>query len=238
MFIAYPDIIILAGGLGTRLNQTVPDTPKPMAPVNGKPFLQYLLNHINEAGFRRVILSTGYLSEKIESYFNIRYKDLELLYSVEDEPLGTGGAVQLAFAQVQTPHFMVMNGDTFFRINLDLLFQKHIEQLADVTMALRQVEDASRYGSVKFDLNNRILGFTEKSEVPEPGYINGGIYVISSRFFKAQAMPGKFSLERDLFESKLDSGNSFGLIFNDYFLDIGIPADYHRAQTEFHALED
>lgn len=238
MFIAYPDIIILAGGLGTRLNQTVPDTPKPMAPVNGKPFLQYLLNHINEAGFRRVILSTGYLSEKIESYFNIRYKDLELLYSVEDEPLGTGGAVQLAFAQVQTPHFMVMNGDTFFRINLDLLFQKHIEQLADVTMALRQVEDASRYGSVKFDLNNRILRFTEKSEVPEPGYINGGIYVISSRFFKAQAMPGKFSLERDLFESKLDSGNSFGLIFNDYFLDIGIPADYHRAQTEFHALED
>ncbi|HCT70608.1 D-glycero-alpha-D-manno-heptose 1-phosphate guanylyltransferase [bioreactor metagenome] len=238
MFIAYPDIIILAGGLGTRLNQTVPDTPKPMAPVNGKPFLQYLLNHINEAGFRRVILSTGYLSEKIESYFNIRYKDLELLYSVEDEPLGTGGAVQLAFAQVQTPHFMVMNGDTFFRINLDLLFQKHIEQLADVTMALRQVEDASRYGSVKFDLNNRILRFTEKSEVPEPGYINGGIYVISSRFFKAQAMPGKFSLERDLFESKLDSGNTFGLIFNDYFLDIGIPADYHRAQTEFHALED
>lgn len=238
MFIAYPDIIILAGGLGTRLNQTVPDTPKPMAPVNGKPFLQYLLNHINEAGFRRVILSTGYLSEKIESYFNNRYKDLELLYSVEDEPLGTGGAVQLAFAQVQTPHFMVMNGDTFFRINLDLLFQKHIEQLADVTMALRQVEDASRYGSVKFDLNNRILRFTEKSEVPEPGYINGGIYVISSRFFKAQAMPGKFSLERDLFESKLDSGNSFGLIFNDYFLDIGIPADYHRAQTEFHALED
>jgi D-glycero-alpha-D-manno-heptose 1-phosphate guanylyltransferase len=238
MFIAYPDIIILAGGLGTRLNQTVPDTPKPMAPVNGKPFLQYLLNHINEAGFRRVILSTGYLSEKIESYFNIRYKDLELLYSVEDEPLGTGGAVQLAFAQVQTPHFMVMNGDTFFRINLDLLFQKHIEQLADVTMALRQVEDASRYGSVKFDLNNRILRFTEKSEVPEPGYINGGIYVISSRFFKAQAMPGKFSLERDLFESKLDSGNPFGLIFNDYFLDIGIPADYHRAQTEFHALED
>jgi D-glycero-alpha-D-manno-heptose 1-phosphate guanylyltransferase len=230
MFIAYPDIIILAGGLGTRLNQTVPDTPKPMAPVNGKPFLQYLLNHINEAGFRRVILSTGYLSEKIESYFNIRYKDLELLYSVEDEPLGTGGAVQLAFAQVQTPHFMVMNGDT--------LFQKHIEQLADVTMALRQVEDASRYGSVKFDLNNRILRFTEKSEVPEPGYINGGIYVISSRFFKAQAMPGKFSLERDLFESKLDSGNTFGLIFNDYFLDIGIPADYHRAQTEFHALED
>ncbi len=238
MFIAYPDIIILAGGLGTRLNQTVPDTPKPMAPVNGKPFLQYLLNHINEAGFRRVILSTGYLSEKIESYFNNRYKDLELLYSVEDEPLGTGGAVQLAFAQVQTPHFMVMNGDTFFRINLDLLFQKHIEQLADVTMALRQVEDASRYGSVKFDLNNRILRFTEKSEVPEPGYINGGIYVISSRFFKAQAMPGKFSLERDLFESKLDSGNTFGLIFNDYFLDIGIPADYHRAQTEFHALED
>ena len=152
MFIAYPDIIILAGGLGTRLNQTVPDTPKPMAPVNGKPFLQYLLNHINEAGFRRVILSTGYLSEKIESYFNIRYKDLELLYSVEDEPLGTGGAVQLAFAQVQTPHFMVMNGDTFFRINLDLLFQKHIEQLADVTMALRQVEDASRYGSVKFEI--------------------------------------------------------------------------------------
>lgn len=238
MFIAYPDIIILAGGLGTRLNQTVPDTPKPMAPVNGKPFLQYLLNHINEAGFRRVILSTGYLSEKIESYFNNRYKDLELLYSVEDEPLGTGGAVQLAFAQVQTPHFMVMNGDTFFRINLDLLFQKHVEQLADVTMALRQVEDASRYGSVKFDLNNRILRFTEKSVVPEPGYINGGIYVISSRFFKAQAMPGKFSLERDLFESKLDSGNTFGLIFNDYFLDIGIPADYHRAQTEFHALED
>lgn len=237
MFMAYPDIIILAGGLGTRLNQTVPDTPKPMAPINGKPFLQYLLNHINAAGFRRVILSTGYMSGKIESYFNNGYKDLELLYSVEDEPLGTGGAVQLAFSKVQTPHFMVMNGDTFFRINLDLLFQKHIEQLADVTMALRRVEDASRYGSVEFDRNHRILKFTEKSEVPKPGYINGGIYVISSRFFKAQAMSGKFSLERGLFERKLNSGNIYGLIFNDYFLDIGIPADYHRAQTEFHAFE-
>ncbi len=234
MFMAYPDIIILAGGLGTRLSKEVPDIPKPMAPVNGRPFLEYLLNHINALGFKRVILSTGYLGNQIEAYFRNSFKNLELVYSVEQEPLGTGGAVALAFKKVETPHFMVLNGDTLFRINLDLLFQRHIEQLAEVTMALREVENASRYGSVLLGPDHRITRFAEKSEHPAPGIINGGIYVISSRYFKAQQLPEKFSIEKDLFEKRLSESRVYGHVFNDYFLDIGIPEDYRRAQTEFY----
>ena len=233
MFIKLPDVIILAGGLGTRLRGEVKDAPKSMAPLNGKPFLEYQLKQIHAAGLKRVILSTGYLGEQVQAYFGDHFMDMDILYSHEKEPLGTGGAVKLAFSQVKTPYAMIFNGDTMFRINLDMFFQRTIEKLANVTIALRQVEDASRYGSVECDSEGRIVSFSEKSNSTKPGLINGGIYLISSRYFRQFELPEVFSLEKDFFAPQVKEGYFLGQVFDNYFLDIGIPEDYQRAQNEF-----
>lgn len=238
MFIDFPDIIILAGGLGTRLRDSVKDLPKAMAPVNGKPFLEYQFDFINNFGYKRVVLSTGYLGSAIENYFGNKYKNLELVYSAESEPLGTGGAVKLAFSKIISPHALILNGDTMFRINLDQFFQKHIEDLAKVSIALRHVDDASRYGLVECSPYGNITGFHEKSGDTFPGLINGGTYLVKTKYFRNLNLPVKFSLERDLFAKMLDPEIYRAQVFDDYFLDIGIPADYARAQNEFNAFKD
>lgn len=238
MFIQLPDIVILAGGLGTRLKGEVDNLPKVMAPVNGKPFLEYLLDYIAKAGFQRVILSTGYLNHVIQDYFRDKYKSIDIVYSIEEKPLGTGGAIKRAFEHVHTPFFMVMNGDTFFRINLQKFFERHIEFLADMSIALRHVENASRYGQVECRDDSTISRFKEKSEEIKPGLVNGGIYIIKSKFFKKQVLPEKFSLEDDFLQHKVEQEEFIGQVFTDYFLDIGIPQDYKRAQSEFNAFDD
>ncbi|MFH1118738.1 MAG: nucleotidyltransferase family protein [Bacteroidota bacterium] len=238
MFIEFPDIIILAGGLGTRLRESVPDLPKAMAPVNGRPFLEYQLDFISHFGFKRVVLSTGYLSTSIQNHFGAKYRNLELDYSFESEPLGTGGAVKLSFRKVKSPHALILNGDTLFRIDLDRFFQKHIEDLSRVSIALRYISDASRYGMVECDQNGSITAIREKSDKKIPGYINGGIYLIKTAYFKSLALPDKFSLEKGMFAGMLDPDIYRAQIFNDYFLDIGIPEDFLRAQTEFHEFKD
>ena len=238
MFIKLPDVIILAGGLGTRLRGEVKDTPKSMAPINGRPFLEYQLRQIQAAGLKKVILSTGYLGEQVQAYFGDRFMDMDILYSHENEPLGTGGAVKLAFSQVKTPYSMIFNGDTMFKINLDMFFQRTIENLANVSIALRQVEDASRYGSVECDAEGRILSFNEKSGTIKPGLINGGIYLIASRYFRKFDLPEVFSLEKDFFGPQVKEGYFSGQVFDNYFLDIGIPEDYQRAQDEFGKFEN
>jgi len=162
MFISYPDIIILAGGLGTRLREVVDDVPKAMAPINGRPFLEVLLNYIDRFGFKRVILSTGYMSDKIQNHFRHKFKSITIDYAIEYEPLGTGGAIKNALRKVESPYFIVMNGDTFFPINLQLFFQEHVEQLADLSIALRQVENASRYGQVECTNDKVITSFRVK----------------------------------------------------------------------------
>lgn len=233
MFLQLPDIIILAGGLGTRLRDVVGDAPKSMALVKGKPFLEYQLNFIKKAGFRRVILSTGYKGEMIKNHFGSSYNGLELLYSHEENPLGTGGAVKQAFELVETPHALIMNGDTMFRINLDYFFQSAVENLSEVYIALRFSEDASRFGLVEMNHENRIVAFREKSTEASGGLINGGIYIISAKSFHKCSFPEVFSLERDFFAHYLNNLLINGQIFDDFFLDIGIPEDYNKAQDLF-----
>lgn len=237
MFIKLPDVIILAGGLGTRLRGEVKDTPKSMALINGRPFLDYQLRQIQAAGLKRIILSTGYLGEQVQDYFGNRFVDMEILYSHEKEPLGTGGAVKLAFTQVKTPYALVFNGDTMFRINVDMFFQRTIEKLANVSIALRNVDNASRYGSVECDAEGRISSFNEKTNIPQPGLINGGIYLIASRYFRQFDFPEVFSLEKDFFGTQVKEGYFTGQVFDNYFLDIGIPEDYQRAQHEIGKFE-
>ena len=229
------EAIILAGGFGTRLSHVVSDVPKPMAPVYGKPFLTYLLDRLIDAGIRRVILATGYKHECIESYFGPSYRGTEIVYSQETTPLFTGGAIRKAAEQIQSEDFVVLNGDTLFDIDFAKLYDFHTKHHAKLSIALRQVADTSRYGSVTCT-NDHIVSFSEKAESVGAGDINGGIYMINRSWLLNQDLPSKFSFEKELMQPMAGDPSFYGLSFNTYFIDIGVPEDYYRAQEEFKSI--
>ena len=224
--------IILAGGLGTRLQGVVKDLPKPMAPINGKPFLTYLLDYLIYYGYTKVILSVGYLHEKIEDFFRNRYKSIEIDYAVETEPLGTGGAIAFALEKCQSLNVLILNGDTIFRTDLAAFETFHLSKKGQFSMVLRHMPDVSRYGSVQTDNNDLITMFTEKGTASGEGLINGGIYLINKQLLSKHPMPQKFSFEKDLMEKIFDTEPLYGFRSDAYFIDIGIPEDYVRAQKE------
>ena len=231
----FREAVILAGGFGTRLSHVVSDVPKPMAPVYGKPFLTYLIDRLVEAGVSRVILATGYKHECIESYFGTQYRGAEIVYSNEDTPLFTGGAILQAAAKIQSEEFVVLNGDTLFDIDLQKLYDFHTQRQANLSIALRQVTDTSRYGSVTC-VNDNIIAFHEKTESAGAGDINGGIYAINHAWLMSLSLPTKFSFEKELMQPLAGDPHFYGLRFKDYFIDIGVPEDYYRAQEEFKSL--
>ena len=226
------EAIILAGGFGTRLQTVVKDLPKPMAPVNGRPFLTYVLDYLIDYGYQRVVLSVGYLHEKIVDYFGKKYKTLEIDYAVEEEPLGTGGGILFAMSKCKTDNVLVLNGDTLFKADFAAFEQFHANQESLLSIVLRQVPDTSRYGSVNVDDNGRIIQFTEKANATGPGMINGGIYLINRQLFQKYIFSSKFSFEKDLMEKFYLQELFFGMPSDGYFIDIGIPEDYSRAQQE------
>lgn len=231
------EAIVLAGGFGTRLQTVVSDMPKSMAAVNGRPFLEYLLEFLIAKTVHRVILSVGYHSKEITDYFGSAYRNLSIDYAVEQEPLGTGGGIRLAMEQCSNTDVLAMNGDTLFLADIKGLMQMHIQNNATASIALRKVQDISRYGSVTMDQKNKIIGFGEKSYSKEPGLINGGIYCLNRRFYLDNTKAGNFSIERDCFEKWAGGGQLFGFPSDAYFLDIGIPEDYQRAQHEFKTID-
>lgn len=234
------EVIILAGGLGTRLRSEIKNIPKCMAPVNGKPFLWYLLKDLEKySEIKRVILSVGYLHEIILDWI-LTIKDkfpFEFDYAIEEEPLGTGGGIRLAMKKVTEEEAIIMNGDTYFNVDFNELIAIHRNQdEAKLTIALKLMKNFDRYGTVAIDKNGRILKFNEK-QVCKEGVINGGIYVLSKDdgIFKGQ--PRKFSFEVDVMQEKCGkTGCLYGVILNGYFIDIGIPEDYHKAKNEFSKL--
>jgi D-glycero-alpha-D-manno-heptose 1-phosphate guanylyltransferase len=226
--------IILAGGFGTRLRPVVADLPKPMAPVNARPFLEYQLDYLNHSGLTDVCLSLGHMAEKISSHFGNRYKGLHLTYAIETEALGTGGGIRKALEQVKQNEVLVLNGDSFFEIDIKHFQAQHIEQKAQYSLALRRVEDTSRYGAISTDENNRVVAFKEKSTSKTPGLINGGVYLLNRDLYLKETIAGKnFSIEKDVFEKRMKDLRLFGFVFDDYFIDIGLPEDYHKAQDDF-----
>ena len=231
----FKEAVILAGGFGTRLSHVVSDVPKPMAPVYGRPFLCYLLDRLVDAGIRRVVLATGYLHEAIETYFGATYRGTELIYSNEDTPLFTGGAIRQAAEKIQAEEFVVLNGDTLFDIDFRKLYDFHVLNHAHLSIALRHVSDTSRYGSVSC-LNDRIVAFSEKTDSRGAGEINGGIYAIHRNWLTNLDLPTKFSFEKELMQPLAGDLHFYGLSFKDYFIDIGVPEDYFRAQQEFKTL--
>lgn len=225
------EAVILAGGLGTRLRAAVPDLPKPMAPVAGRPFLEHLMDYWIAQGASRFILSIGYLREAIQGHFGTRYRNVPVAYAVEETPLGTGGGVLLGLAQAQTETVLVANGDTFFGVDLDELKQRHAACKGELTMALRAIPHNDRYGTVVLNEQGRIARF-EANPTGGPGIINGGVYLVQRSVLLGLGwQPGaKVALEQELFPAMLAQNRPLcGLVSTGGFIDIGVPEDYYRA---------
>ncbi|MGM9838401.1 MAG: HAD-IIIA family hydrolase [Paludibacteraceae bacterium] len=233
----FKEIVILAGGFGTRLSHVLGNVPKPMAPVSGRPFLTYLLDRLEQAGAEHIILATGYLYEVVENYFGATYRSLRISYSREEQPLWTGGAIKAAMRFVDGDNFLVLNADTLFDINGEAFCRFHSAQERDISVALRSVADTARYGSVRLDKDqNRITGFSEKAESAGAGLINGGIYAIRKAWLQSLDLPTKFSFEKEVLQTMVQTARMYGMVFDNYFIDIGVPEDYYRAQREFIGL--
>ena len=232
------EVIILAGGLGTRLRSVVSEVPKCMAPVAGKPFLWYLLKYLTRYNVNRVVLSVGYLREVIFKWIDENKTEFpfEFDYAVEDEPLGTGGGIKLALSKIKDSSAFILNGDTFFDVNLNDLTKQHESTGKDITLALKPMKDFDRYGTVVYDDKSSIISaFNEKKHCNE-GLINGGIYLVSTKSKIFEGLPTKFSFETAVLEKQCLLGNIDAVIQDKYFIDIGIPEDYRKADTDFKAL--
>jgi D,D-heptose 1,7-bisphosphate phosphatase len=223
------EVIILAGGFGTRLQSVVKDVPKPMADISGKPFLEYLFKYLVQYNINHVVLSVGYRQEVIKKYFGSSYDNIKITYSCETEPLGTGGAIKQALKYIKDEVCFVLNGDTFFNINLNELV-KHGRKNSKIIVALKGMLNINRYGSVQIDQYGNIEHFKEK-QFFKKAFINGGVYFLKKNIFES-FKSNVFSFEKYL-EENFQILKAKGLCFNDkYFVDIGIPEDYKKAQKD------
>lgn len=226
--------IILAGGYGTRLQSVVHDVPKPMAPVGGLPFLNYQLKFLKHHGINKVILSVGHLASIIQDYYKSSFEGISIQYAIEKKPMGTGGGIRLALEKSTENNVLILNGDSFFDMDPGKFFQLHIQYEAQISLALRKVNDASRYGTITLGNNKRITTFVEKGSTSQEGLINAGIYILNRDVFLRNTVPNvSFSIEKDFFEKQIEHLDIKGFEFEGYFIDIGIPADYEKAQDDF-----
>ena len=225
------DVIILAGGLGTRLRSVVSDVPKCMAPVGGRPFLAWALQWLERFDVNRIVLSLGYLNEVVIDWVQKEYKGKTPVdWVIEETPLGTGGGIRLAMSKVAPGRTIILNGDTFFNVDLNAFDLFSMHSASPLIVALKPMTDFDRYGSVTLSEDNRITSFNEKKHCDE-GLINGGIYCIDSRADLFDGMPDKFSFEKEILEPMSKSGRLAGFVSDGSFIDIGIPQDYQLAQT-------
>lgn len=223
------EAIVLAGGAGTRLRQVVPDLPKSLAPVAGRPFLEYLLGALARKGFERVVLSLGYMAEKVVEHFGERFSGLDLIYEIEPAPLGTGGATRQAMQRCRADHVFVFNGDTFLDLEVADLEARWLAQRMPVVVAC-QAPDTSRYGRLTVAADH-VIRLAEKG-ASGPGLINAGCYVLPAGSLN-EFEPGRpFSLETDVLAAWAEQGRLACFVSRGRFIDIGTPEDYARAQTE------
>lgn len=231
------DVIILAGGLGTRLRSVVSELPKCMASVCGKPFISYLLDYLKQYEINKVILSVGYLRDSIIQFIDNQKEsyDFSFDFAVEETPLGTGGGIKLALTKASTDNVVILNGDTFFDIDVNALIMNHLNSKKDITIALKPMSDFERYGNVRLDENGQIVEFQEK-QFCKKGQINGGVYVLKRENGMMDGLPERFSFETEVLQKQSKALNVNGFVCDGYFIDIGIPEDYERANKEFDKL--
>jgi NDP-sugar pyrophosphorylase family protein len=231
--------VILCGGLGTRLRGAVPNLPKALAPVAGRPFLDYLLAGLAAAGVREVVLCTGHLSEKITAEYGRKLScGLSVEYSAEAAPLGTAGALKHAAPVIRTNPFLVLNGDSLVELDFGRMLAAHLACGASATIVLTEVPSPERYGSVAVDPNGEVCGFAEKTystisgSACGPTTVNAGVYLLDRRLLaKIPEAPPAVSLERQVLPTWIGQG-LFGFVTQGFFIDIGVPEEYQRAQIE------
>ena len=227
------EAIILAGGLGTRIRSEIGDVPKALADINGKPFLEYQLDYLYNWQVKKVVIAAGYKSELIKKYFGDNYKGLELIYSIEETPLGTGGAIKKALDYIDGLRTIVVNGDTYYEVDIYKMVDFQRIKESNLLLNLSYEEDVSRYGTVEISKLNRIIDFHEKGENKGAGFVNGGFYYLNKAFFLSFDLPEKFSFEKDFLEKYFKEYILHGVRCSAYFIDIGIPEDYKKAKDEF-----
>jgi D-glycero-alpha-D-manno-heptose 1-phosphate guanylyltransferase len=225
------EAIVLAGGFGTRLASRLNGVPKPMAPVDGRPFLEIVLNELKVAGFTRVLLSVGHLYQVIEGHFGESFDGMQLEYVIESIPLGTGGAIRAALEHATEETVFVINGDTFLKVDYKAMLALHKSRHANVTIAVTSQDDIGRYGEVVI-AGDRIVGFREKGR-SGPGWINGGVYALPSKMRWPEELPEVFSFETGFLVEAAGRLNFIAYETKGVFLDIGVPEDLDRAQTMF-----
>ena len=225
------EAIILAGGLGTRLQSVVSDVPKALAPVAGHPFLFFILKKLKQQGINRIVFSLGYKHELIEEYLWEWKDDFDMAFAIEDEPLGTGGGIREAALMVRDKNAFVFNADTFYDVDLREMDKQHQLLNSDLTMALKPMKNFNRYGIVEADENKNIIGFKEKQQTAE-GFINGGIYLMNKSVITDFSFPQKFSFEKDFLETHYNFLHFHSFVSDTYFIDIGIPEDFEKANNE------
>jgi len=195
-----------------------------------------LLDYLARGGFKRVILSVGYRHEAISDYFGSSYGPMELVYVVEDEPLGTGGALKRSLLQARAADVFVLNGDSFLNLDASLFARFHLSIDSSITMAVKEMEDFDRYGTVVLE-NNEVRSFEEK-RFTRSGFINAGVYLLNVKRCGLLDMQDVcFSFEKDFLQAREGEGSVYAFICNDYFIDIGLPEDYMRAQRELSNLK-
>lgn len=230
MDIKIREAIVLAGGLGTRLRSEIGEFPKPLAPINNEPFLTFVFKYLQKNGINKVVLSVGYKWELIQEKYGNQWEDIQIKYAVEKERLGTGGAIKLAMKHIESDDFYVLNGDTLFDVNLLTLENFHFNNSAQCSLALKEMFKVDRYGCVDLK-SDKITGFQEK-QYQDKTIINGGIYCVNKSILKDFPNLDIFSFESDYLEINTQQKAIFGKVFNDYFIDIGIPEDYKAFEAK------
>lgn len=225
------DVVILCGGLGTRLRSVDSQNPKVMVKIDDRPFLDILVGYLKDEGFKRLILCTGYKADDVEKYFSKNSHGLTIEFSREKEPLGTGGAIKNAKSAIKSNPFVVLNGDSFCRADFQSLLKFHAVQNALATVVLSEVEDRRDFGTITLDSLGRIENYQEKQSKTSSKYVNAGIYCLNQEIFSFMPVEKIFSIERDLFP-KLIGKSFFGFKGNQKFLDIGTPERYEQAKKD------
>jgi D-glycero-alpha-D-manno-heptose 1-phosphate guanylyltransferase len=228
------EAIILAGGFGTRLKELVKETPKSMALIGDKPFLTYIFDHLLKFRVEKAVIAAGYKHEDIVASFGNSYKGISLEYSIENKPLKTGGAILKATKTITSRYCFVINGDTFFNVDLSLFEESFKKNLTVLSVALKPMVGFDRYGSVTIE-GGRIISFNEKKYC-ENGLINGGVYILDKQWINSNAQSEIFSFEKDLLEKSVNKDFISYFLSDTYFIDIGIPEDYLRAVRELPEL--
>jgi D-glycero-alpha-D-manno-heptose 1-phosphate guanylyltransferase len=224
--------VILAGGLGTRLRSVVPDKPKVLAVIGGRPFIEYLLDRLGQEGIQSVVLCTGYMGDQIQVRLGTAYNKIALHYSREPHPLGTGGALRLALPMLESDTVLVLNGDSYCGARLNEFIVWHAERQSHATILLTKTEDTRRYGRVQIDDKGRILQFMEKTDTQGPGWINAGIYLVKREMIESIGTGRAVSIEREVFPDWIGRG-LHGFRSEGRLWDIGLPSAYAQANAEF-----